>query len=93
MTSRRITVSLPEDVADYLSSKTNASAEVAAALGERMHRGQATRDALLAIGVKLDEDRINRIREQMPPMSAEARAEAQQLRDDLRTGDGSASTT
>jgi len=92
MTSRRVTVSLPEDIADYLSSKTNASAEVAAALGERMRRGQATRDALLAIGFELDDDRINRMRAEMPPMSREAKAEARRLRDKLRSGEKSAST-
>jgi hypothetical protein len=87
MTSRRITVSLPEDVADYLASKDNASAEVAAALGERMRRGQATRDALVAIGFQLDDERISRLREDMPPVSTEARAEARRLRDELRFGD------
>lgn len=84
MTSRRITVSLPEDVATYLESRDNASAEVAAAVRQQMRRGQAIKAALRAVGYQIDDERIERLRGTMPRLSEDVRAEALRRRAELK---------
>jgi predicted transcriptional regulator len=54
--TRRITVSLPDDVAAYLDSHPNSSAVVADAVRARMARGEAVAATLREIGMELTDE-------------------------------------
>ena len=84
--TKRVTVSLPDDVAAYLDGEANASAAVADALRARMDRGAATAAMLRAVGIEVTEEGRARVRGTMPPLTAEQRAENKRRRDMLRAG-------
>lgn len=71
--TKRVTVSLPVDVAAYLEGEENASAAVADALRARMDRAAATAAMLRAVGTDVTGER--RTRPTLPPLTAEQRAE------------------
>jgi Arc/MetJ-type ribon-helix-helix transcriptional regulator len=82
--TKRVTVSLPDDIAAYLDREENASAAVADALRARMDRGAATAAMLRAVGIEVAEE--GRARGVLPPLTAEQRAENKRRRDMLRAG-------
>ncbi|MFG1955419.1 hypothetical protein [Micromonospora sp. NPDC048830] len=84
--TKRVTVSLPDDVAAYLDQEPNASAAVADALRARMDRASATVEMLRAVGIEVTNADRDRVRGVLPRLSAEQRAEAQRRRDMLREG-------
>jgi Arc/MetJ-type ribon-helix-helix transcriptional regulator len=73
--TRRITVSLPDDVADYLASFSNASAVVTEAVRAYMNRGAAITAALRAAGVPLTDEGIAAARGTLPAFTEAQRAE------------------
>ena len=75
--TKRVTVSLPDDVAAYLEGEPNASAEVTAALRARMDRAAATVEMLRAVGIEVTEAGRVRAQGSLPRPSAQQRAEAQ----------------
>ncbi|MEU5723486.1 hypothetical protein [Micromonospora sp. NPDC047738] len=84
--TKRVTVSLPDDVAAYLEREENASAAVADALRARMDRAAATAAMLRAVGIDVTDDGVARVRGKLPPLTAEQRAENARRRDMLRDG-------
>lgn len=84
--TKRVTVSLPDDVAAYLDREENASAAVADALRARMDRAAATIQMLRTVGIQVTDAGRNRMRGALPRLTAEQRAEAQRRRDMLREG-------
>jgi Arc/MetJ-type ribon-helix-helix transcriptional regulator len=80
--TRRITVSLPDDVAEFLDKHPNSSAVVAEAVRARMERGAAATAALRAAGYNLTDDGITAARGQLPPFSDRQRAEFRQWHED-----------
>ncbi|BCJ54687.1 hypothetical protein Asp14428_61620 [Actinoplanes sp. NBRC 14428] len=64
--TRRITVSLPDDVAQYLDKHPNSSAVVADAVRARMERGAAVAAALRAAGVDITDAGIDAARGALP---------------------------
>jgi hypothetical protein len=74
--TKRVTVSLPDDVAAYLDGEANASAAVADALRARMQRGAATAAMLRAAGFDITDEGIARARGTLPRRTAEQRAES-----------------
>jgi hypothetical protein len=82
---RRVTVSLPDDVADYLDGADNVSAAVTQALRAQMDRGAATEAMLRAAGFALPGP--DQPRSRLAPLSAQQRAEIEQRRERLRSGD------
>lgn len=81
--TRRVTVDLPDDVADYLDGEPNASAAVADALRARMDRGAATAAMLRAVGIEVTEGRH---RTSLPPVTDQQRAENRRRREMLAAG-------
>jgi Arc/MetJ-type ribon-helix-helix transcriptional regulator len=73
--TKRVTVSLPDDVAEYLEQEENASSAVADALRARMNRGAATAAMLRAAGFDLDEERLRQGRAKLPALDADAKDE------------------
>jgi hypothetical protein len=71
--TKRVTVSLPDDVAAYLETAANASATVSAAVRAHMDRTFATEAMLKAMGYRLDEEGRARWRQKLRPMSVEQR--------------------
>ncbi|AGL20406.1 hypothetical protein [Actinoplanes sp. N902-109] len=84
--TKRITVSLPDDVADYLTTHANISAVVADAVRARMDRGATTRAILRAAGYHITEEGIARWHEKLRPPSAELRARNARWLEDLEAG-------
>ena len=64
MTSRRISISLPEDVAERLDREDNASAYVTGAVRARMRR-ESVRDVLSAGGFEITTEGVERMRERV----------------------------
>jgi hypothetical protein len=71
--TKRVTVTVPDDVAAYLDNAGNASATVVAAVRAHMERTVATAAILKAMGYRLDEEGRARWREKLRPMSVEQR--------------------
>jgi hypothetical protein len=84
--TKRVTVSLPDDIAAYLETHDNASAAVADALRAKMDRGASTEMMLRAMGFDITEDGKARIRAAMPPFTPEQKAEIKRRRDLLVAG-------
>jgi len=85
--TKRVTVSLPDDVAAYLEAANNVSAVVADALRAQMDRAAATENMLRAAGYAVTETGRARARGALPRLTDEQRAEIERRRDSLRTGD------
>jgi hypothetical protein len=85
--TKRVTVSLPDEIAAYLDAAGNASAAVAEALRAQMDRGEATEAMLRAAGFEITEAGKSRAREELRPLTAEQRAEIDRRRALLRSGD------
>jgi hypothetical protein len=84
--TRRVTVSLPDDVADYLDGAENASATVAHALRAHMDRGAATEAILVAMGYQITEEGRQQWRDRLKPLTPEQRAEIQRRWELVRSG-------
>jgi hypothetical protein len=84
--TRRVTVSLPDDVAAYLDREENVSAAVADALRARMNRAAATVEMLRTVGIEVTEAGRDRVRGALPRLTTEQRAENQRRRDLAREG-------
>ncbi|MDG4798571.1 hypothetical protein [Micromonospora sp. WMMD1082] len=84
--TKRVTVSLPDDVAAYLDGEENASAAVADALRARMDRAAATAATLRAVGIDVTDEGVARVRGKLPRLTAEQRAENARRRDMLTSG-------
>jgi hypothetical protein len=84
--TKRVTVSLPDDVAAYLDREGNVSAAVADAVRARMNRAAATVEMLRAVGIEVTDAGRDRVRGTLPRLSAEQRAETQRRRDMVRGG-------
>jgi hypothetical protein len=89
--TKRITVSLPDDVAAYLEGKENASATVTEALRGHMNRAAVTEAMLKAAGFNITEEGKARWRGKLPPLSPEQVAKGRRMLKMLRDGtwDGS----
>ncbi|HET8661363.1 MAG TPA: hypothetical protein VFM55_20495 [Micromonosporaceae bacterium] len=85
--TKRVTVSLPDDVAAYLETADNASAAVADALRAQMDRGAATEAMLRAVGFEVTEAGKERARAALAPLGAEQRAEIGRRHELLQSGD------
>jgi hypothetical protein len=84
--TKRITVSLPDDVAAYLDAEDNASAAVTDAVRARMRRGEATLAMMRATGMPVTRAGIDRIKGTVPPLSPAQRAESRRRADLLAAG-------
>ncbi|MCW3818216.1 hypothetical protein ONA91_27570 [Micromonospora sp. DR5-3] len=84
--TKRVTVSLPDDVAAYLEREENASAAVTDALRARMDRAAATAAMLRAVGIDVTDDGVAGVRGKLSPLTAEQRAENARRRAMLRDG-------
>ena len=84
--TKRVTVSLPDDVAAYLEKSDNASATVTEALRGVMNRSATTESILLAMGYKITEEGKAYWRERIKPMTDEQRAEIAKRRQQLLDG-------
>lgn len=96
--TRKIAVSLPDDVAERLSRESNASAYVAEAVRRRM-AGERVRDILGALGLTITDEGIGRARAEQARLlagitpelrqqAAELYAEVTAARRRYRSGDG-----
>jgi hypothetical protein len=74
--TKRVTVTLPDDVAAYLEGENNASAAVTDALRARMKRGAAAAAMLRASGFDLTDEGITRARGKLRRLTDEQRAES-----------------
>lgn len=86
--TKRLTVSLPDDIAEYLDAEPNASAAVADALRARMQRGAATTAMLRAAGFALTDEGIAQARGRLPRLTEAQRAESRRRLADTRTDEG-----
>ena len=68
--TKRITVSLPDDVAAYLDDAINVSAVVAEAVRAQMDRAAATEELLRAVGFGITAEGRERLRNHLAPLSA-----------------------
>ena len=68
--TKRITVSLPDDVAAYLDDAINVSAVVAEALRAHMERASVTEELLRAVGFEITAEGRERLRNHLAPLSA-----------------------
>lgn len=84
--TKRVTVSLPDDVAAYLEGKDNASAAVADALRAQMDRAAVTAAMLRTVGIVVTEEGRARIRGKLPPLTPEQVAEGRRRLDMLLAG-------
>jgi hypothetical protein len=84
--TKRVTVSLPDDVAAYLEQSDNASATVTEALRGVMDRAATTEAILLAMGYKITDEGKAYWRERIKPMTAEQRAQIAKRRQQLLDG-------
>jgi hypothetical protein len=80
--SKRVTVNLPDDVADRLGHEPNASAYVTQAVRERMDR-ERTHELLTEHGIPVTDDGVARARQRRlaagAKMTPERREELRQL--------------
>jgi hypothetical protein len=72
--TKRVTVSLPDDIAAFLEKSDNASATVAEALRAAMDRRGATEAILKSMGYKITEEGKTYWRERIKPMTPEQKA-------------------
>jgi hypothetical protein len=84
--TRRITVSLPDDVAEYLDKHPNSSAIVTQAVRARMQRSATTRAMLEAAGFAITDEGIAKWRGKLKPFTDEQRAEARRFQEALEAG-------
>lgn len=84
--TKRVTVSLPDDVAAYLDAEANASAAVTDALRARMQRGAAAAAMLRAAGFNLTDEGIARARGTLPRLTDEQRAESRRRHEAAQAG-------
>ncbi|MEV4707707.1 hypothetical protein [Actinoplanes sp. NPDC049316] len=84
--TRRITVSLPDDVADYLAKHPNSSAVVTEAVRARMQRTATTRAMLEAAGFPITDEGVARWRGKLQPPTAAQRDESRRRLDALEAG-------
>jgi DNA-binding GntR family transcriptional regulator len=84
--TRRITVSLPDDVAEYLDKHPNSSAIVTEAVRARMERAATTRAMLEAAGFRLTPEGQAWARSVLRPLTEEQRAEVRRRGDLIETG-------
>ena len=75
--AKRVTVNLPDDIAEYLDTLDDPSAAVADALRARIDRAAATLAQLRAAGFNITEESLARARGKLPPFTPEQRAEIQ----------------
>ena len=73
--TKRVTVSLPDDVAAYLEQSDNASATVTEALRGVMDRAATTEAILKSMGYKITEEGKAYWRERIKPMTPEQKAQ------------------
>ncbi|GAA1763723.1 hypothetical protein [Luedemannella helvata] len=85
--SKRITVSVPDDVAERLSAEENVSAYVADAVRRRM-RHETTRSMLVAAGFALTDEGMARARERLSngraAMTPDVLEQGRRMLDELR---------
>jgi hypothetical protein len=84
--TKRVTVSLPDDVAAYLEDEVNASAAVADALRARMRRGTAAAAMMRAVGINLTDEGIAQARGKLPRLTDEQRAAGRQRLEEIQAG-------
>jgi hypothetical protein len=84
--TRRITVSLPDDVAEYLDRHPNSSAVVAEAVRARMDRTATTRQMLAAAGFTITEEGVARWRGKFGPPTEAQRSESLRYLEALEAG-------
>jgi hypothetical protein len=84
--TRRITVSLPDDVAEYLDQHPNSSAIVTEAVRARMERVATTKAMLEAAGFRLTPKGQAWARSVLRPLTAEQRAESKRYLEALEAG-------
>ena len=68
--TKRITVSLPDDVAAYLDNAIIVSAVVAEAVRAQMDRAAATEELLRAVGFEITAEGRERLRNHLAPLTA-----------------------
>ena len=68
--TKRITVSLPDDVAAHLDNAINVSAVVAEAVRAQMDRAAATEELLRAVGFEITAAGRERLRNHLAPLTA-----------------------
>ena len=84
--TKRVTVSLPDDVAAYLEGEKNASAAVTDALRARMRRGATTLAMLRAAGFNITDEGVAAARGKVPRLTEEQREEGRRRLELLRAG-------
>ena len=84
--TRRITVSLPDDVAEYLDKHPNSSAIVTEAIRARMQRSATTRAMLEAVGFRLTKEGGDWARSVLMPLTDEQKAEVQRRHELITSG-------
>ncbi len=84
--TKRITVSLPDDVAVYLEREENASGAVADAVRAHMNRGKAIAAILRAAGYHLTDEGIAAARGKLPRMTETQEAEIQRRAEMILAG-------
>jgi hypothetical protein len=84
--TKRITVSLPDDVAEYLDKHPNSSAIVTDAVRARMQRSATTRAMLQAAGFNITDEGMAKWREKLQPLGEEQRAEIDRLHKEIQSG-------
>ena len=73
--TKRVTVSLPDDIAAFLEKSDNASATVAEALRAQMDRAATTESMLVAMGFKITAEGRARARKALSRLDDAKRAE------------------
>jgi hypothetical protein len=84
--TRRITVSLPDDVAEYLDKHPNSSAIVADAVRAQMQRVATTRAMLAAAGFTITDEGVAKWRGKLRPPTEEQRAESRRRLEAIQAG-------
>ncbi|BFU42849.1 hypothetical protein [Krasilnikovia sp. MM14-A1004] len=84
--TRRITVSLPDDVAEYLDSHPHATDIVTNAVRARMERAAETRKALEAVGFRSTPEGRAWARSVLRPLTEEQRAKARRYAEAIQAG-------
>jgi hypothetical protein len=84
--TRRITVSLPDDVAEYLDKHPNSSAIVTEAVRARMERGATTRSMLAEVGINVTDEGVANWRDKLRPFTEEQRAESDRRMAAIKAG-------
>lgn len=91
--TKRVTVSLPDDIAAYLEQSDNASATVADALREKMDRASTTESMLVAMGFKITPEGRERARTSLSRIDDATRAEIAERFRQLKAGTWKEDTT